>query len=55
MEQKVMLTIRASEGGIDSKNLSKDMADVYIRSAKINGFSMRKSELALWKHAMGIF
>ena len=39
-----MLTIRASEGGSDSKLLVKDMADVYIRSAKINAFSCKIEE-----------
>ena len=37
--QKVYLQIRKGEGGRDSALLVEDMADMYIKSAKLNGFN----------------
>jgi len=37
--EKVLLEIRASEGGEDSKLLVEDMKNIYIKTAKNNGFN----------------
>ena len=37
--EKVYLQIRRGEGGKDSSLLVEDMADMYIKSAKINNFN----------------
>ena len=37
--EKVYLQIRKGEGGKDSALLVEDMADMYIRSAKVNNFN----------------
>ena len=36
--EKVYIQIRRGEGGKDSSLLVEDMADMYIKSAKINNF-----------------
>jgi protein subunit release factor A len=38
--EKVTLELRAAEGGEDSKLLIGDMAAVYLKAAKINGFKI---------------
>ena len=37
--EKVYIQIRRGEGGKDSSLLVEDMADMYIKSAKINNFN----------------
>ena len=37
--QKIYLQLRKGEGGKDSALLVEDMADMYIKSAKINSFN----------------
>lgn len=39
MKNKVLIEIRRGEGGQDASLLVKDMADVYLRSARINNYS----------------
>ena len=36
---KIYIQIRRGEGGKDSSLLVEDMADMYIKSAKINNFT----------------
>jgi protein subunit release factor A len=35
--KKINIEIRAAEGGQDSKLLIGEMADIYIKAAKLNG------------------
>lgn len=37
--EKIILEIRASEGGNDSKLLVKDLTDIYLKSCKNNNFT----------------
>lgn len=37
---KIIIEIRASEGGQDSKLLAKDLSEIYIKSCRINGFKV---------------
>ncbi len=37
--EKILLEIRASEGGEDSKLLVGDMLNIYIKTAKINNIN----------------
>lgn len=39
--EKIIIEIRASEGGQDSKLLVIDLMDTYTRSAKINKFDYK--------------
>ena len=41
--EKITIEIRAAEGGEDSKLLVSDMAAVYQKAAKINGFEIISS------------
>lgn len=36
--EKIIIEIRASEGGNDSKLLVEDLRSIYLKSAKINNF-----------------
>lgn len=36
--EKIILEIRASEGGNDSKMLVEDLRDIYLKSANLNNF-----------------
>jgi protein subunit release factor A len=38
---KIILEIRDAEGGTDAKLLVEDMADIYIKSAKMNNFDCK--------------
>lgn len=37
---KIIIEIRASEGGQDSKLLVKDLSEIYLRSCKNNNFEV---------------
>ncbi len=37
-KESIILEIRASEGGSDSKMLVRDMCNIYTKSARINNF-----------------
>jgi protein subunit release factor A len=37
---KIIIEIRASEGGQDSKLLVKDLSEIYIKSCKNKGFKI---------------
>lgn len=37
--ETIILEIRASEGGNDSKLLVKDLTNIYLKSCKINKFT----------------
>lgn len=41
--EKLTLEIRSAEGGEDSKLLIGDMAAVYIKAAKQNGFDIQQT------------
>lgn len=38
---KIILEIRDAEGGEDAKLLVQDMADIYIKSARVNNFECK--------------
>jgi protein subunit release factor A len=42
--EKIVIEIRASEGGDDSKLLVKDLADIYVKSCRTNGYSFKIEE-----------
>jgi len=42
--EKIVLEIRASEGGSDSKMLVEDIKDIYLKSARNNNFGFEVSE-----------
>jgi protein subunit release factor A len=44
--ETIVIEIRASEGGNDSKLLVKDLTDIYTKSCRINNFSYRVEEQA---------
>ncbi len=39
--QTIKLELRAAEGGEDAKLLVNDMADIYKKTANLNGFSYK--------------
>lgn len=39
-KESIILEIRASEGGSDSKMLVRDMMNIYTKSARINNFEL---------------
>lgn len=39
--EKIIIEIRASEGGLDSKLLVKDLMGIYVKSCKIKGFDCK--------------
>jgi len=39
--EKIVIEIRASEGGNDSKLLVKDLTDIYTRSCRNNNFAYK--------------
>ena len=39
--EKIIIEIRASEGGQDSKLLVVDLMNIYLKSAKIHGFDYK--------------
>lgn len=42
--ESIVLEIRASEGGNDSKLLVKDLTNIYIKSCRNNNFSYKIEE-----------
>jgi len=38
--ETIVVEIRSAEGGMDSKLLAKDLADVYKKAARIENFSL---------------
>jgi len=43
-QESIILEIRAGEGGIDAKLLVKDQLNIYIKSAKTQGFEFKIAE-----------
>lgn len=43
-QNKIILEIRASEGGQDSKLLVEELLNIYLKSARINNFSAEVSD-----------
>jgi protein subunit release factor A len=41
MKNSIIIEIRASEGGNDSKLLVNDLMDIYLKSARNNNFSSK--------------
>lgn len=42
--EKIIIEIRASEGGNDSKLLVKDLTDIYTKSCRNNNFAYKVEE-----------
>lgn len=42
--ETIVLEIRASEGGNDSKLLVNDLANIYVKSCRNNNFSYKREE-----------
>jgi protein subunit release factor A len=42
--ETIICEIRAAEGGMDSKLLAKDLADVYRKAARVENFSISTLE-----------
>jgi protein subunit release factor A len=42
--EKIIVEIRSAEGGMDSKLLAKDLADVYRKAARVENFSISTLE-----------
>ena len=42
--ETIVIEIRASEGGDDSKLLVKDLTNIYVKSCKTNGYSYTLEE-----------
>lgn len=43
-KESIIIELRSSEGGNDSKLLVKDMLDIYIKSTKNQNFSFKINE-----------
>ena len=37
--EKIIIEIRAAEGGKDSKFLVEDLKNIYLKTARLNGFN----------------
>lgn len=58
-QEKIILELRASEGGSDSKLLVADLANIYLKSAKNNNFSFEIKEnrpgfCLIWLNGKGV-
>lgn len=43
-QNKILLEIRASEGGQDSKLLVEELTNIYLKSVRLNNFSFEISD-----------